>query len=223
MGFRVESRWFDGRYMEGGWVLKTFQGVPTLVPRPCIAAAHSDSDSVTNTDWDDDDDDDARSVISNISRACIERAEAEGRSGLNPEYAQQEVQDSDNEVLAFENGVIAWRYNGEVDYEGKRIRIVLRKVVVADSGHGRDIVNRMEHACLAADPYGTGIRPDLVLLFLQSIPGAQESHERHGYTPLRLNGRYILMYKQIAGHSAFGAYGLSPGEVEEFADLYSEA
>jgi len=98
------------------------------------------------------------------------------------------------------------------------VRIVKRKVVVTDPGHGLDVVRRMEHESVIADPFDTRVRPDVVLFFLQSVRSAKDAHRKHGYQGLWMDkDNLLLMYRQVPGKNAFRARKLTPRQIEKIA------
>jgi hypothetical protein len=201
----------DGRVLKGpGWVMKQYQGLPTLVQKPlhlCDAGSNCGR------------------VRANLGNEAVARLQQGGRGGLNPVYARNAFQRQSAAVAGLPNGDIAWKYICEATVAPgqTRVRVVQRKVVVAERGHGLEVVQRMEHECLRADPVGSNTRPDILLFFLHSVQGAQEAHKKHGYKSLWKVGGLMLMYKQISGKGELNFSKLSEDLIVKFAKKFAEA
>lgn len=208
--FRVESiQMRDGTVRPGGWVVKEWQGVATLVPKPDVAVERFDDASSAGS---------RRSRCSSRGMHAGEKQVEHGHADLNLGYANEQFSTEENACLGFANGAIAWEYKCDTIAQGLIVRIVERKVVVADRGHGLDIVRRMEHESVKADPFGTSKRPDVVLFFLHSVPSAEAAHRKHGYTPLWRHDEMPVMYRQVCGGSAFaGRPPLTEATVKDLA------
>lgn len=97
----------------------------------------------------------------------------------------------------FSHGMIAWRKLDckAVDWLGGLIiRVVGRQVVAACPRWGRAIVRSAESSALKE-----GGRPDVLVMFLHSVPKAVKSHRRHGYKELYTHNGMKLMVRQIHG------------------------
>lgn len=199
----------DGTERPGGWVVKEWQGVPTLVPKPDVSAAQNDGDSSEGS---------CRSRCSRCSRQSHKNQNRRGHTDLNSDYADKQFSKTENACMGFAHGAIAWEYKCDTVAQGLIVRIVERKVVVADPGHGLDIVRRMEHESVKADPFRTNKTPNVVLFFLHSVPSAEAAHRKHGYKALWEHDGMPVMYRQMAAGSAFaGGPSLTEATIRDLA------
>jgi len=193
--FRVEKvRMRDGSTFQGGCVMKDFQGLATLVRLPDDTIRSGESGS-------------RRTTASNRFRDGY----TEVRGGNLAGYCKQVSGKDENNVGQYSNGGICWKSAGEQTEENLLVRVTCRKVVYAAQGYGVDIVKWMESEEVKLNN-GTGVRPDVVLFILESIPEMIGTHRKHGYTEVGVklagvNHTCTLMYRQVSGKSHFNSMG----------------
>jgi len=207
-----------------GWVLKEYDGICTLIPKS-IRNVRPNTPASNNGDLN-------RSLGSDV-HDMVERAAAEGRGGLNANWMRDQFQNRNLRRATFDGGAVAWEYKFDGTEFGRHVRVVKRHGIVADAGPpGRGVA--MAHAVHAAAG-ATAIRPsagssdvmsarggftaDVIVSFLDAIPGAVKAHRNAGYTTLENAGTdgMPVMYHQ---ECKLGKRPLSEQQVRQLWSKY---
>jgi len=226
--FRVVSvRNLEGKRLGGeGWVVKQWEGVSTLMPRPLLlvkprqvseAVAEEAEVAVVNE------------MLRGIAVEKVHVARMEGRGGLNARWLGEQMACPGVQRAAFNCGVAAWKgiFDGQQEKIGMHVRICKRQGITTKAGHGLEVVHAM-HAAMwghCADwPeqmfHGAGMaamnyskKADVLVVFLTAIEGAIRAHTNHGYSfvcPEQIKDGMKVMYFQ---ESRGGNRALSEEEV----------
>lgn len=82
----------------------------------------------------------------------VEKAELDGRGGLNPAWMESQFKDSDLRRATFDQGAVAWEYKCDGMEFGRHVRVVMRHGIVASQGHGAAIAQAMHSQAAFTDP-----------------------------------------------------------------------
>jgi len=227
--FRVVSvRNLEGERLGGeGWVVKQWEGVSTLMPRPLllarprhVAEAVAEEPKVAVV---------VNEELRAIAVKKVHVARVEGRGGLlNPDWLAGQMANPGNDRLACDCGVAAWKeiFDGQQETIGMHVRICKRQGITAKAGHGLEVVHAMHAAMWGhCDDWpkmldGAGVaamnyskKADVLVVFLTAIDRAERAHTNHGYSFVcpeqKKDGMKVMYFQESRG----GNRALSDEEV----------
>lgn len=194
--YRIESvSTVKGSRVGGpGWVTKKYDDVFTLIPKT-VKNVRPNTPASSNSHLN-------KTMASRV-RSMVGRAAGEGRGGLGSDWMADQIQNPNLRRAVFEHGAAAWKYLFYGEEFGMHVRIVKRHGIVADAGYGQGVAHAV-HAAAACTMLGaaagligsTRFSADVILTFLDSIPGAERAHRNAGYKNLETGGGLQVMYHQ---------------------------